>query len=195
MKLTREFYIPKSSTKVTDKASDAVAYLFTNARGNPCASLFVGKQAKPLWSYRFGDTARRSTRIGDAFKARQEQLSRKAEARQRRKAVPGRYKVGDVFKRVWGYDQTNVDYYEVVEARGAYVWVRDLAQEHVTTDGGWTGKTTPLPGVYRDNKPAKKCLAQDGRIKINGYAHAYYEAPKIVAGVPTYGVDNFSTYA
>ena len=35
-------------------------------------------------------------------------------------------KVGDVLRSSWGYDQTNVDYYEVVELVGLYWHFVDL---------------------------------------------------------------------
>lgn len=191
--MPREFYIPAGAVKVADKASDAVAYLYTATTGAPCATLFAGKSSKPLWRYRFHDQARREKAIGEAFAARRQCAERKAAASAARKAWVNPYKVGDLFRRVWGYDQTNVDWYEVVKVSGKTVWVRTIEQARIET--GWcVGKTTPQPGKYT-KEPAKKCLAQDGRIKINHYAHAYHVKPEIVAGVPVYSVDSFSTYA
>lgn len=44
MKLSREFFIPKSAIKVVDKASDAVAYLYS-PQGRPCAKIGRADQA------------------------------------------------------------------------------------------------------------------------------------------------------
>jgi hypothetical protein len=190
--LTREFFIPKSAIKVVDKKSDAVAYLYS-PMGRPCAMVFVGKQTKPAWRYRFPNEAKRADAIERAFNQRRELAARKAASAAERKAWKNPYKVGDLFRRSWGYDQTNIDWYEVVEVRGQMLMVREIAQERVAT-GDMTGRTTPQPGQYLKGEP-RKCRAQDGRIKINDYAHAYYVKPQIVAGVPVYGADHFSTYA
>ncbi len=45
--LTREQRIHPGSIKVSDKLSDAVAYLDSNERG-PCVMVFYGKQSKPI---------------------------------------------------------------------------------------------------------------------------------------------------
>ncbi len=191
--MPREFYIPAGAVKVADKGSDAVAYLYTAGAGVPCATLFAGKSSKPLWRYRFRDNARREKAIADAFALRRAKAGAKAAARAQRQAWVNPYKVGDLFRRSWGYDQTNIDWYEVVKVSGKTVWVREIEQARVAT-GDMTGKTTPQPGKFRAGE-AKRCLAQDGRIKINHYAHAYFVKPEIVAGVPVYGVDSFSSYA
>ena len=56
---TRESWIPKGATKVADKMSDAVAYLYTTAAGKPGAAIFFGKQNKPVSKYYYRDAARR----------------------------------------------------------------------------------------------------------------------------------------
>jgi len=40
-------------------------------------------------------------------------------------------KVGDVFVESWGYDQTNVDAYQVTRISPASVWIRPIATEIV----------------------------------------------------------------
>lgn len=190
--MPREFYIPKNSTKIADKQSDAVAYVYERG-GKPLAAIFYGNRAKPIAHYSYRNEERRAQAIADAFNSRRAALAHKIKQQAERKAWANPYKVGDLFRRSWGYDQTNIDWYEVVDVRGKMLMVREIQQERVST--GWMqGKTTPQPGKFREGAP-RKCLAQDGRIKINHYAHAYYVKPEIVGGVPVYGVDHYSEYA
>lgn len=81
--------------------------------------------------------------------------------------------VGDIFASCWGYEQTNVEFYEVVEKSGCYVTVREVAQESESTGwGSWT--CSPVPGAYLDrssfiddNRKGKRCkVSPYGRIKI-----------------------------
>jgi hypothetical protein len=191
--LSREMQIPKGSTKVADKQSDAVAYLYVSGNGKPAALIFFGKSDKPVSRYYWPNEARRDQTVKDAFERRRAFTAHKAGQRATRKAWVNPYKVGDLFRRSWGYDQTNIDWYEVVKVTGKMLWVREIAQECVAT-GDMTGRTTPQPGQYLKGDP-KKCLAQDGCIKINHYAHAYFVKPQMIAGVPVYGTDRYSTYA
>jgi len=80
--LTREMQIPKGATKVCDKLSDAVAYLYPNASNEkPAAMLFFGKQSKPVWRFYFSDEAKRQAKIAEGFASRQRHDARIAERR------------------------------------------------------------------------------------------------------------------
>jgi hypothetical protein len=187
----RNFYIPKGSRKVADKKSSAVVYLYERP-GKFIVMAFHGKARKPDFHYSYGTEAQRTKRVAEFFAAWQGIEGRKVETRAAQKAWVNPYKVGDLFRRSWGYDQTNVDWYEVVSVKGKRLAVREIAQER-THSTDMSGKTVPLPGQFTSAE--RVCLAQDGRIKINHYAHAYYVKPEIVAGVPVYGSDYWSSYA
>lgn len=58
-------------------------------------------------------------------------------------------KVGDIFCASWGYDQTNVDFYEVTKLIGKHtVLIKELGQERTSGDYAFTGETTPIKGKY-----------------------------------------------
>lgn len=114
MQFTRDFYIHKGATKIADKQSDAVAYVYE--RNNVLfAQMFFGKQAKPAWHYRFADAAKREKAIKSSFANWQESQSRKAAYRAERVAATHNFETGHVLRASWGYDQTNVDFYQVTK--------------------------------------------------------------------------------
>ena len=203
MKLPREFYIPKNATKVAHKASDAVAYVYANEKGQPCARVFYGKQTKPLWSYRFRSEAERAKSISEAFearKARQEAMkARKADE----KAWRHGFEPGDIFRSSWGYDQTNVDYYEVISVTEKMLTVCQIASASSSEEGFMTARCVPAPGEFK-GKPFKvlaqagsgKSGPKDGYFKVASYANAYYLPPvENVAGVKVYPASSYSWYA
>jgi hypothetical protein len=108
--LTREFHIPQGATKVADKLSDAVAYLYTSPKGNAGALMFFGKQAKPVWHHTFRNPANREDYVRKSFEGRRATHARKADAAAERKAWVPDYKVGDILNTCWGYDQTNREF-------------------------------------------------------------------------------------
>jgi hypothetical protein len=63
--------------------------------------------------------------------------------------------VGTIFCWSWGYDQTNVDFFEVTEKRGRKVIVRAIAQESVSgSEGFMSDSVIPLPHNFlEDNDP------------------------------------------
>ena len=57
-------------------------------------------------------------------------------------------KVGDIFYTMWGYDQTNIDFYEVVAVRGSRIDLRELHQQYVGHDGNYDS-VVPATGENR----------------------------------------------
>lgn len=61
--------------------------------------------------------------------------------------------VGDFFIESWGYDQTNVDYYEVVRVSpsGKTIWMRHVSNVIVSGDADSSEKVAPMPGGFDMN--------------------------------------------
>jgi len=202
LKLTREFYIPKGATKVTDKLSDAVAYLYAASNpknaGKVGAAIFYGKQAAPIANYIYRDEARRAAAIGSAFESRRKSLAFKAERKAKRVAWVPDYKVGELLKTHWGYDQTNIEYFEVVEVKGKHVILREIGQETVQT-GRDQGKCVPMPGQYLKSRyedddagqPLRR-LAQESGVRLCNVRWASRCKPTMVGTVPVYAPEYYS---
>ena len=129
--LSREFYIPRQSSKVADRKSDAVAYIFTAGNGRPAYAIFYGKQAKPVARYSSKDEAERVKRVGEWFKARQRTLGAKAEWKARAAAAAKSFEVGDVLCSSWGYEQTNVFFYQIIARKGAKLTIHKISAEKI----------------------------------------------------------------
>lgn len=72
--------------------------------------------------------------------------------------------VGDIFYDSWGYDQTNIDFYEVVRLTGAGVEVRPVASKILEANGPGGNKVVPDKGHYISNifiQDSKVCRLKD----------------------------------
>ncbi len=147
MKPTRESYIPKNAAKVSDKLSDAVAYLTTSSTGVPYASIFFGKQAKPIANYRYKNEDQRAKHVTELFESRRASMKRISENRAEAKAFQHSVKAGDIFRTCWGYDQTNVEFFEVTEVRGKFAILREVAQVS-ESNGSGQDRCVPQSGAY-----------------------------------------------
>jgi len=56
-------------------------------------------------------------------------------------------KIGDIFYTSWGYDQTNIDYFEVVAVTAKMATVKPIESMRTETDF-LQGITYPVPGAY-----------------------------------------------
>ncbi len=142
----REFYIPKGATKVSDKLSDAVAYVYANKAGKPAALVFSGRAFKPAWQFYFRDEAAREKRVREFFENVRAAAGRVAARRASRKAFVHSVQVGDIFVTCWGYDQTNREAFEVIAVRGKHATLREIAMASETS--GQADRIVPQSGAF-----------------------------------------------
>lgn len=199
LKMPREFYIPKKALKVADKRSDAVVYLY--GFGEKFGAIgFVGKANKPAFNYTFRKPERREEHIREFFTNYRDRLARKAAVKSARVAWVPTYKVGDIFRTCWGYEQTNVEYFEIIEIKGKHAILREICQESVET--GWLqGKCAPLPGQFAapryagdDRGQPIRRLMQEHGIKIDDVRTAWLVKGDIVGGVRVIQPSSWSAY-
>lgn len=92
--------------------------------------------------------------------------------------------VGDIFAASWGYDQTNVDFYEVVgvTASGKSVRIVPIASEVVWGDA-YSEQVKAVPGsASPDAKPVTKRLrfygGSEPLVTLNSYSSAWRIDPE-----------------
>lgn len=172
-KFKRENYIPKGAViKVADKQSDAVAYLYERV-GVPYAMGFCGKRDKPDFNYRFKSVIHRERHIKRHFEDRRAAMKRTEERRAETVKYQHSCQAGDIYRTSWGYDQTNVEFFQVVEVKGKYAILREIAS-HAEDGSMGTEKCvaqseaflTPRYEGDERGQPIRR-LIQDGRIKID----------------------------
>jgi hypothetical protein len=191
LKPTRQSFIPRGAVAVSDKRSSAVAYLYED-KGVYYGIGFHGRAQKPDWHYHFKNLASRERHIVEHFAGIQQREARQSELRAEARGFRHSYKIGDLFNNTWGYDQTNVNWYEVTAVRGQMIEIREIGTAYKET-GFMCGKCSPLPGSYIGEPKWRR--AQEGRVKVNHHQHASFVKPKMVAGVPTYEASYTSSYA
>ena len=139
--------------------------------GRPYATAFQGKARKPLWDYWFSSVQSRNERIESTIQCRKEYLARKEAEKETRRAFRHDFKVGDFLSCSWGYDQTNVDFYEVVGVpSGKSIKIRRVGCR-VARESQTAEYVEPVAGKFLDDKPATKRVNEFG-IRINSFSSA-----------------------
>lgn len=206
LKAARMSFVPQACRQVaqhvTCKGGEAEAWIWTsNERAN--AVVFLGKSAKPYkghWFY-FRRPEAREAFVKSAFECaraaaerKQTEAARKAAAR----AAGHALKVGDVLESSWGYDQTNIDYYQVTKLVGTQsVEIRQIRKQSAE-DGFMTGKCVPAVGHFIGETTRRRVSDYGKRnsVKINSCANAYKIEPQEIApGVKVFKPSTWSSYA
>ena len=187
----REYHIPTGSTEIKDTASDAVVYL--SERRLLIAMGFVGKAQKPSFHFSFRSEENRTRHVDEFFRTRRASLKLKAEQKAKRASEGRGLEVGDVLRSSWGYDQTNIDYYEVTALIGKrMVEVREIGADSVE-DAYMQGTSTPIPGLFI-GKP-KRLVARSGAVKVRDWGVWARKIGTEIEGVKTYSASRWTAYA
>lgn len=190
----RAHYIPKGARKIAAKASSAVLYAYEAERGGKPAFLllgFAGRRQKPDFHYRYPSDEKRLAKANEYFAA----IEAREAVEKDRRAKPHDLKAGDVLRASWGYDQTNVDYYQVLRVIGkSMVEIQEIASDgYEEPDLAMQGKVVPMVGKFK-GKPMRK-RAEANFVRIASYAYAYKMEPQMIAGIPVYEASRNSWYA
>lgn len=160
----KERYFTQQAIVTEYPDTDMVVGTYEAPNGRPYAIAYQGKSSRPYFHYRFRDEESRAQYIARAVANRTTYLKRKAQRKadeaKARKLAAVQVAVGDIFVYSWGWEQTNVSFYEVVEKRGAStVILREIGAERTET-GRLCGEAVPCPGQFLDpSEPLTKRIA------------------------------------
>lgn len=147
----------------------------TDGRQSWHVRLWAGKAGKPFANYQFATEAAANSYIAEQVErnryAAEAKAERKAAEAAEAAAMRGRLTVGAILCYSWGWEQTNVDYYQVVAVKGASVVIRPIAAETVpgTDRGGMCCDVRPVPGAFTGG-PITKRVAAYGVKMAHGHA-------------------------
>ncbi len=99
------------------------------------------------------------------------------------------FNVGDILEHIWGWEQTNVDFYQVVKVGDRSVWIQGIKSIESVDGQTMTGTAKPLKdefdGKIRVKRPYKR--SYDGKYCL----HTKYGCMELWDGEPvrisTYG--------
>ncbi len=180
-------------TKIIADDYSSVVYLYENRLGQPCARGYKGRAKKPSFNFRYSNVDRRANAVADWMRTVEGKTSN------RRKREGRALKPGDVLVSMWGYDQTNVDYYMVTKLIGkSSVEIVEIGctSSQLLTDSGFVihdeGYVVPdKTKIIGD--PMRKVV--DGvRVKISDFQSAKKDVPKNVNGQEIYVPKHFTAY-
>lgn len=124
----------KENAKLEEYKNIKIVTYDSNIRGEikPCAQIWKGKQKNPFSHYYYPTEERRVEAIQRSKDSTDKQLKWKEEAKAERKSFKPEVEVGDIYVASWGYEQTNIDYYQVIEKVGkCTVKIREIAGTRV----------------------------------------------------------------
>lgn len=167
-------YIPENAETRNFPGAAIVAYCYDTGRGAAFLA-YKGRQSKPKQHAAFSTVEGRDRALASLVEQHE---SMEAWKRERKEAQHG-LEVGDIVCSVWGYEQTNVTFFEVVRVpSGRSATLRELEAERVEdAPHSMTGTATPKPGQYAQGAKDQTRRAT-GLHKLSGLKSWHGDAQK-----------------
>lgn len=153
----------------------------THNNDKPVLIAWAGTKSKTNYFTRF----QTKDRLEKAIDRLESNIKYKEDVKEAKKEGHENVKIGDIFSSSWGYEQTNVNFYEVVGKKGKSTLImREIAQERTYESSGLTGQCKPIQGRYINKEVHEKRYdAASKKVRISSYRSAYMIKMKEVAGV------------
>lgn len=173
-------YIPKDSVEVST-TSDGIAVVYKYGDDSkPYAIGYKGKSNKPAFHNWFRTVEKRDAYVAEFIRKASEDHSNKLAAKKMvsdaRKTFKHSFVVGDILHCSWGYDQTNCDFYQVVEVTDKSIYIREIGNVNVGPDGFMCTYLMPAKDKFLKNAPVMRKTVQntwgDEYVRIASYSTA-----------------------
>lgn len=176
----REIDRVRTDVKVyTGIDTNTECFLYYNTDGKPCVAAYTGKRNKASFRYRYksDDDAINSILLfiqNEALKIKAKE-ERKIEDKKIQQELFDIVEVGSIFVSSWGYDQTNVDAYQVIEKKGSSTIVLKeigLSTVEDSNYGNMSCNVIPVKDSFMENsEPFEKRINRFG-ISMSSYSSA-----------------------
>lgn len=102
------------------------------------------------------------------------EAERKAKKAELMKSMNHPFKIGQVLYDSWGWEQTNIDFYEIVEIKNKSIVIREIASKYAPSENqkgisSMAAYVEPVPGAYVGEPQLKKI-----NVMLSGESHSYY---------------------
>ncbi len=166
-------YIPENAKEIKKDNLDAVAYTYEST-GALYAITYSGRRNKSDFHYRYENEQKREEAIANFFKRIEAHVRNKQEQKERHQELRAEFlakiEVGSIFATCWGYEQTNVEWYQITQVKGCTVHLRQIAAE-LTATVHVSGTTSPIKGEFVGEE--MKRIVRGTGIRIDDMVTAY----------------------
>lgn len=156
---------------------------------------YKGRAKRRDFFYKFPSIERRTEFITEFVKKIKKQAEENAQIKLARKSKKRDLVIGDILVSYWGYNQSNVDYYQVVEMVGNNsVCLREIGKQKTFESDGLSGHCIPVVDHFTGESFTKRVY--DGmRVRLNSFSSARKKEYEVVDGSKVFKPDFWSAWA
>lgn len=114
---------------------------------------FFGKQLKPRYNYYYTSIESRQRTINNIYNQIRYIINKRKENIDKRKLYKHSFKIGDILYSSWGYEQTNIDYYQIIDVRNKTIIFKELNSKMIDSE-----HILPIKNSWKNDKIYKKVI-------------------------------------
>lgn len=167
-------YIPEGATECHYSHANATTYTYQR-RDRFVTLAYSGKRSKADFHYNFNSHEEREAYTLKWIERLHEITKEKEVRRKEKAAFRHELKIGDIFVWSWGWEQTNVDFYQIVALVGkTQVKIREIKQKMVDSEGysAMAGMVTALKDEFYKDEILTKRVTKGNYIRMANYGSA-----------------------
>jgi len=191
--LDRTFYKPEGVQPIYPEGTDLEVYSYSrpvrgglDTKERPFLVIFKGKASKPIVNNYYLSESQRDKSLAGYIDASRSGLERKQQKRDEAKKYVHGIMLFDILYTSWGYDQTNVDFYEVTEIVGdKMIKVREVGKSIAREEQG-ADYVVATPGKFVGPE-IKARVGVGDRVTIKGHGASKWDGKPIYETASGYG--------
>jgi hypothetical protein len=141
-------------------------------KGKPYAIAFNKAQSKPVWYHSFSSVQSRDKHVQDTITAYKAIIERKKKILEERRVFQHNFKEGDILVSSWGYDQTNIDFYQVTKIIGKAIEIREIEKKMLSgKSNAYQDAVVPVPNHF-SGPPMRKIPKNNDCVGLTSFSSA-----------------------
>ena len=177
MRLTRDqlktHYYKNLSNVKEDNCERLEIVTFEFEDGKPGVLVWMGKQAKPIHYYKFSTVEKQMAHVQKVVESEVKEMEAKKTLAEKKKAAVCPFKVGDILTGSWGYDQTNVDFWQVTKLIGkSMAEVRPIGSIDASSENEAPMTEHVVPYADHFIGPARRVRISNSGFNPESFIHA-----------------------
>lgn len=172
--IKRERVIPENSTVIENVKAKYVMYVTESKKTVKC---FLGKKVKPVFYYVFPTAKELNEFVAEKVEWFEKQYKQEVKEKELKKAKNAKelenIEIGDVFRCSWGYDQSNIDYYQIIEktAKNTFKFAQ-IMQETVKLHSSMSETVKPSLNNFKENGEVFTKRLKNASFKLSNFQFA-----------------------
>lgn len=140
--------------------------------GRICLAAFDTRSEKPFCHYIFKSIGEYEEQKQTVLSIAKREADRLDKLQKEAKEKIGKYKMGTILYSSWGHEQTNVNFYIVMEVKGSFLKLHEIGKTITKETGFMSGKC--MPDEFKlVGEPFRKKINKWGDISIESYITAW----------------------